>query len=82
MHSTNFSLLSCSGKKFEISWKTQGKLRENSGNLVSQKCGHPAYRKGSFKGRGAYESFIAKDPVYISKTGKSIVHLELLWKSV
>ena len=25
----------------EVSGKTQGKLRENSGNLVSQKCGRP-----------------------------------------
>ena len=25
----------------EISGKTQGKLRENSGNLVTQKFGHP-----------------------------------------
>ena len=25
----------------KIPWKSQGKFRENSGNLVSQKCGHP-----------------------------------------
>ena len=37
MHSSNFSLLSCSGK----SLKYPGKLKENSGSLVSQKCGHP-----------------------------------------
>ena len=36
---SNFSLLSCSGKKL----KYPGNLRENSGNLVSQKCGHPVY---------------------------------------
>ena len=32
-----FSFLSCSGEKVKISWKTQ----VNSGNLVSQKYGHP-----------------------------------------
>ena len=35
----NFPLLSCSGKKFKVPWKSQG----NSGNLVSQKCGHPDF---------------------------------------
>ena len=33
----NFPLLSFSGKNLKIPWKSQG----NSGNLVSQKCGHP-----------------------------------------
>ena len=39
---SNFPFLRCSGKKFKMSRKSQGKLRENSGNLVFQKCGHPA----------------------------------------
>ena len=34
---SDFSLLSWSGKKL----KYPGNLRENSGNLVPQKCGHP-----------------------------------------
>ena len=37
--SFNFPLLSCSGKNL----KCPENLRENSENLVSQKCGHPDF---------------------------------------
>ena len=54
----NFSLLSCSGKKLKISRKTQGKLRGNSGNLVSQKCGHPVIviKAATFNDSGLYHA--------------------------
>ena len=38
MHSIEFPLLSCSEKNLKMPWKN---LRENSGNFVSQECGHP-----------------------------------------
>ena len=38
MHSSSFSLLSCSGEKFKISWRTQGKLREFSFSKMWSSC--------------------------------------------
>ena len=38
MHSSSFSLLSCSWEKFKISWRTQGKLREFSFSKMWSSC--------------------------------------------